>query len=273
MVLANEQVAGYLADRRLPTLYRVHEQPDPRGGRVHGRAARLPRGPHAAAAEAHEPAAGGRRGRRGLAARRRVRRTEARRRAFGIARAALAQAGVLLAEEPGPRRPRERRATATSPRRSGATRTWSHTARCSRGSASTTPRRRRTSSTRSGCTCRRCEREAMKIERDADDVCLAFLLERVLAEAGSGRAAGVRGRGGGPDREGRLRALRRGRASRASCACAACAAGGSSTSSAPRSCRRASGRELRLGDPIEVTVERVDAPRGRVDLAPIARRA
>ena len=30
-----------------------------------------------------------------------------------------------------------------------------------------------------------------------------------------------------------------------------------------------SGRALRLGDPIEVAVERVDAPRGRVDLAPI----
>ena len=30
-----------------------------------------------------------------------------------------------------------------------------------------------------------------------------------------------------------------------------------------------SGRALRLGDPIEVSVERVDAPRGRVDLAPI----
>ena len=30
-----------------------------------------------------------------------------------------------------------------------------------------------------------------------------------------------------------------------------------------------SGGALRLGDPIEVTVERVDAPRGRVDLAPI----
>jgi ribonuclease R len=29
MILANEQVAGYLADKRLPTLYRVHERPDP----------------------------------------------------------------------------------------------------------------------------------------------------------------------------------------------------------------------------------------------------
>src|SRR3954453_15705777 len=29
MILANEQVAGYLADRKLPTMYRVHERPDP----------------------------------------------------------------------------------------------------------------------------------------------------------------------------------------------------------------------------------------------------
>ena len=29
MILANEQVAGYLADRELPALYRVHERPDP----------------------------------------------------------------------------------------------------------------------------------------------------------------------------------------------------------------------------------------------------
>ena len=29
MVLANEQVAGYLADHRTPTLYRVHERPEP----------------------------------------------------------------------------------------------------------------------------------------------------------------------------------------------------------------------------------------------------
>ena len=29
MILANEQVAGYLADRKQPTLYRVHERPEP----------------------------------------------------------------------------------------------------------------------------------------------------------------------------------------------------------------------------------------------------
>jgi ribonuclease R len=30
MILANEQVAEFLADRKVPTLYRVHERPDPR---------------------------------------------------------------------------------------------------------------------------------------------------------------------------------------------------------------------------------------------------
>jgi ribonuclease R len=30
MILANEQVAEFLADRKMPTLYRVHERPDPR---------------------------------------------------------------------------------------------------------------------------------------------------------------------------------------------------------------------------------------------------
>ena len=29
MILANEQVARYLSDRKTPTLYRVHERPDP----------------------------------------------------------------------------------------------------------------------------------------------------------------------------------------------------------------------------------------------------
>jgi ribonuclease R len=30
-----------------------------------------------------------------------------------------------------------------------------------------------------------------------------------------------------------------------------------------------SGKAIRLGDPVTVQVERVDAPRGRVDLAPV----
>ena len=67
MILANEQVAGYLADKRLPTLYRVHERPEPQSVDVPGRAAREPRHPDAAAAEADDAPAGRRRGHRDLA--------------------------------------------------------------------------------------------------------------------------------------------------------------------------------------------------------------
>ena len=111
------------------------------------------------------------------------------------------------------------------------------------------------------------ERAAMKIERSADDVCLAFLLERYLAEAGGeeppaleGEIVGLVGKGafvrfGEQGFEGFL---------------------------AARSLRdwydlneegtaligRDSGRALRIGDTITVAVDRVDAPRGRVDLVP-----
>ena len=142
MILANEQVAGYLADKRLPTLYRVHERPEPQSvtflaeqlASLDIPTPPLPKQmtPQQAADAVTEISRIVARESRGEA---RVRR----------ARAARAEAGVLLAAQPRPRRARERRATATSPRRSGATRTSWPTARCSRGSASTRPRRPRTS--------------------------------------------------------------------------------------------------------------------------------
>ena len=46
MILANEQVAGYLADGALPTLYRVHERPEPQSVAIPRRAAGEPRRPH-----------------------------------------------------------------------------------------------------------------------------------------------------------------------------------------------------------------------------------
>ena len=61
MVLANEQVAGYLADTQAPTLYRVHERPEPQSVGVPRRAAGEPRHPDAAGAEADDAAAGRRR--------------------------------------------------------------------------------------------------------------------------------------------------------------------------------------------------------------------
>jgi len=109
------------------------------------------------------------------------------------------------------------------------------------------------------------ERDAMVIERDADDIARCFLLERALFEQGfdtifDGEVVGVIGAGAfvafGDGYEGMLpvRKLRgdwwelndQGTLLRGS----------------------ESGRAIRLGDGVRVRVERVDAPRGRVDLIP-----
>jgi len=107
----------------------------------------------------------------------------------------------------------------------------------------------------------------MKIERDADDVCLAFLLERVLSDATGGHPPSFEGEvvgliekgvfvEFGEERfEGFLPVRRmRGWWSLNELGTALEAEG--------------SGRRLRLGDSIEVQVGRIDAPRGRVDLEP-----
>jgi ribonuclease R len=111
------------------------------------------------------------------------------------------------------------------------------------------------------------EREAMTIERDADDVCSAFLLERVLAEADradgpvfEGEVVGLIEKGAfvsfGEERFEGFLPVRRMR--------------DWWELNEHRTALRAdsSGRALRLGDPIAIRVERVEAPRGRVDLVP-----
>ncbi len=113
------------------------------------------------------------------------------------------------------------------------------------------------------------EREAASVERDADRVCAAFLLERELFEAGwdhafDGEVSGVIGAGAfvrfagelGDVYEGFLPA-RRLRGERFDLNETETALVG-----------RRSGRALAMGDPIAVRVAAVEAPRGRVDLAP-----
>jgi ribonuclease R len=114
------------------------------------------------------------------------------------------------------------------------------------------------------------ERDAARMERDADDICAAFLLERELFEAGwehefEGEVSGVIGAGAfvrfTGERtdvyEGFLPA-RRLRGERFDLNEPETALVG-----------RRSGRELRLGDPVDVRVDSVEAPRGRVDLIPV----
>jgi len=110
------------------------------------------------------------------------------------------------------------------------------------------------------------EREAMKIERDADDVCLSFLLERTFSEADprdppsfAGEVVGLIEKGAfvqfGEERFEGFLPVRRLR-------------GWWTLNQVGTALEQDSGRRLRLGDSIQVEVDRIDAPRGRVDLEP-----
>jgi ribonuclease R len=112
------------------------------------------------------------------------------------------------------------------------------------------------------------EREAMTIERDADDVARCFLLQRELA-AGEGRemlfdgeVVGLIGAGAfvafgeGLQYEGML-PVRRLRGDWWELNEAGTVLVGTRT-----------GGAVRLGDPVRVRVGQIDAPRGRVDLLP-----
>jgi ribonuclease R len=118
--------------------------------------------------------------------------------------------------------------------------------------------------------CSGTERAAMELERDADDICLAFLLERELTEHGwdqrfEGEVGGVIGAGafvsfGSTDGGARFEGFLPSRT-----------LGGDYydvNEEATALIGRRTGRRLRLGDPVSVVVRSVEPPRGRVDLEP-----
>jgi ribonuclease R len=114
------------------------------------------------------------------------------------------------------------------------------------------------------------ERDAMVIERDADDIARCFLLERELFEHGretefDGEIVSLIGAGAfiefGDGYEGMLPVRKLG--------------GGRGEwweldEHGVILHATKSGAQLKLGDPVRVMVERVEAPRGRVDLLPVA---
>jgi ribonuclease R len=263
MILANEQVAGYLADKKLPTLYRVHERPEPQSvlflveqlasldiptpalpkqmtpqqaadaiteiSRIVTRESRGKRAYSVLVLRALKQAYYSPRnlGHAGLGSPRYCHFTSPIRRYPDVAahRALLQGLGIDEAATPG------------------------HELE------------------EAGVISSASEREAMKIERDADDICLAFLLERMLAEKDpneshtfEGEVVGLIEKGAfiefGEERfEGLLPSRRlRGWWTLNELGTALEAEG--------------SGRRLRLGDTVAVEVDRVDAPRGRVDLIP-----
>jgi ribonuclease R len=117
--------------------------------------------------------------------------------------------------------------------------------------------------------CSERERDSMRIERRADDICAAFLLERELRERGAdaafdGEVSGLIPAGAfvsfggelGDVYEGFLPARRLGAERYELNGTETALVGGESR------------RKLRLGDPISVQVNRVEAVRGRADLEP-----
>ncbi len=121
-----------------------------------------------------------------------------------------------------------------------------------------------------GPHCSEIERDAVRIERDADSICASYLLQREVRERGpnatyEGEVSGVieagafiRFAGEHSDvYEGFLPVRRIGSRERYNL-----------DETGTQLVGSGGGRAVRFGDPVEITVDRVDAPRGRVDLLP-----
>jgi ribonuclease R len=264
MILANERVADYLAGRQVPALYRVHERPDPQAvERLIDQLASLdvptpPVPERMSPQQAGEVASAASR----LVAAH-VRRTGHGRWALGsLVLRSLKQAyySPRNAGHAGLASPRY--CHFTSPIRRYPDLVVHRALLGSLGLDDVAPRADELPEV--GEHCSGTEREAMKIERDADDVSLCFVLERRLHEEGwetvfGGEIVGVIPHGafvrfGEEGFEGFL-PVRRMRGDWYHLNDEETALVG-----------EGSGRAFRLGDPLRVTVGRVEAPRGRADL-------
>jgi ribonuclease R len=266
MVLANEQVAGYLEDARKPTLYRVHERPDPQAvkflvERLETLDVATPPLPENPSPQQAADALG----EISRLVAQHVRRTGRGQRALtSLVLRSLKQAYYSPRNVGHAGLGSARYSHFTSPIRRYPDLVAHRALLSSLGHDDVAPRA--SDLTEVGEHSSASEREAMKIERDADDVCLAFLLERHLHEAGpeaafEGEVVGLVGGGafvafGEAGFEGFLpaRTLR--------------GEWWSLNEQGTALEGERSGKRIRLGDPVEVSVRRVEAPRGRVDLVP-----
>ena len=270
MILTNERVADLLERRRIPSLYRVHEQPDP--DRIRHLVEQLaaldvptPALPdHISPQQAGDLAGEASR----LVAREAERRGHGREAYTSLVLRSLKPAHYTDRNLGHAGLGSHAYAHFTSPIRRYPDLIAHRALLSAIGAGEEAPRAEGLAEI--GAQCSERERDATRTERDADSVCASFLLERELFERGpdtrfEGEVSGVVGAGafvrfGGTLAdvyEGFLPARRIGGRERYEL---------DQTETMLLGGR--GGAAVRLGDPATVTVDKVDAPRGRVDLLP-----
>jgi ribonuclease R len=270
MILTNEQVAQRLERERVPAIYRVHPQPDPtRIERLIEQLAALgvptpPLGQGLSAQQAGRIAAEASR----LARREAARRGHGREAYTSLVLRSLKQAQYSERNSGHAGLGSPAYTHFTSPIRRYADLVVHRALLAALGEGEEAPRLAEARDVAAHCSAQ--ERESAKIERNADDVCAAYLLERELGERGretifEGEVSGVIRAGAfvsfggelGDVYEGMLPARRlpggRYELDRAELALV----------------NRGSKASLRLGDPVKIRVAGVDPPRGRAELGPV----
>jgi len=268
MILTNERVAEFLVDRRVPAVYRVHAQPDPpRVERLLEQLAALgvptpPLGQGLSPRSAGEMAAAASR----LARREAARRGHGRDAYTSLVLRSLKQAAYSETNSGHAGLGSDAYTHFTSPIRRYPDLLVHRALLAALGEGEEAPTLSEAREVAAHGSAQ--ERESAKIERDADDVCAAYLLERELGEAGldaefEGEVSGVIRAGAfvafggelGDVYEGMLpaRTLPGGRYELDRAEVALVGSGEGATA-------------LRLGDPVRVRATGVDAERGRVDL-------